>query len=88
MKLLPDQKYVGYEYVYFFLYRLIKAARLGYVQELIDLLQMSYHRDRINYPDKENWTLMHYAARYNHGEVIQWLIHYQAGNVQPALING
>ena len=57
------------------------------MQDLIELLQMSYHRDRINYPDKENWTLMHYAARYNHDKVIRWLIRYEAGSIPSVSIN-
>ncbi|RDD35892.1 Tankyrase-2, partial [Trichoplax sp. H2] len=54
------------------------VARLGLVQELIKLLEISYYRDRINYQDKENWTLMHYAAQYNHVSVIQTLLQYGA----------
>ncbi|RDD36842.1 Transient receptor potential cation channel subfamily A member 1 [Trichoplax sp. H2] len=55
-----------------------EVARLGLVQELIELLEISYYRDRINYQDKENWTLMHYAAQYNHVSVIQTLLQYGA----------
>ncbi|RDD36223.1 Tankyrase-2, partial [Trichoplax sp. H2] len=55
-----------------------EVTRLGLVQELIELLEISYYRDRINYQDKENWTLMHYAAQYNHVSVIQTLLQYGA----------
>ncbi|RDD41697.1 Transient receptor potential cation channel subfamily A member 1 [Trichoplax sp. H2] len=55
-----------------------EAARLGYVDDLISMLQVSYYKERINYPDKDNYTLMHYAARHNNDQVVGCLIKHGA----------
>lgn len=57
----------------------LQAAKLGFVEDLVTMLQISYYKERINYPDKDNYTMMHYAARHDHAKAVDCLIQYGSG---------
>ena len=59
---------------------------MGYVEDLISMLEVSYYKERINYPDKDNYTMMHYAARHDHAKAVDCLIKYGSGNSSPIFV--
>ena len=56
-----------------------QCARNGYVEETRKLLEDPQVQADINNVDEEHQAALHYAARYNHYEIVKLLIENKAG---------
>ena len=58
---------------------MFQCARNGYTEEVRTLLKDPHVLADINNVDEEHQAALHYAARYNHYEIVKLLVEHKAG---------
>ena len=62
-------------------YNAFQCARNGYTEEITTLLKDPQVLADINNVDEEHQAALHYAARYNHYDIVKLLVEHKAGTV-------